>query len=507
MTANLGIKGKGCRNDIINLIILIFIAILLGVYLIATTVMISKDGVFYIERAQKLSSEPISIIKSHPPGYPFLIFGAHKLISFFNDSSSERGWIYTAQSVSLFCRVFALVPLYFIGKLLVGSRNSFWALVILILLPYSAKYGSDTLRDWPHILFLAMGFLLLLWGAKQGKWAMFGLVGLACGLGHIIRPECAQLVVYGILWLLIGLFLPRRNMSRPKLVFALFILIVGFTIPTALYVKARGKILPRKVEVLISSSHQLQSKVVQDPKIDCYSNEFNMAESIPINVIKAIGELFEGISNNLMHFFMLPLMLGFHLRFRKRAATTDVEKFFIPVFIVFNIMMAVLLYSHWKYISRRHCLPLVVFTIFYVPTGLCALSEWLAVKFPKGRLENYRKPRLWFFILIITGLVGCTPKLLRPINVDKKAYKEAAQWLRENTGENDLLAVFDKRIGFYAERKRLVYVKSIPDGAQYVVTAVRSGNEKLDADKGLRKELSLWINREKTKKIVVYKIL
>lgn len=506
MAAKLEAKCKGYKSDAINLAILVFITSSLGVYLIATTVLIAGDGVFYIEQAQKLSSDPIKVIEAHPPGYAFLIFVAHKFVSLFSDSSSVCTWIYSAQSVNLLCRVLALVPLYFIGKLLVGSRNSFWALVVLILLPYPAEYGSDVLRDWPHILFLATGFLFLLWGAKQGRLWMFGVVGLAAGFGHIIRPECAQLMLYGVLWLLIGLFQSKRNMNRRKIVCALFILLIGFVIPIAPYMKVRGRILPRKLKALIASSCWLQKEEIQESKIE-YLNNVYAAESLPINVVKAIGKLIGEISNNLMHFFILPLLLGIHSRFRKKSVSTNVERFIVPVFIVFNIIMMVMLYGGWKYISRRHCMPLVVFTIFYVPVGLHIMSDWLAVRFSKRQLEKCQKSQLWFLILFITGLAICAPKLLQPIRADKEAYKTAAQWLKENTQKNDLIAVSDNRISFYAERKRLVYNKNIPMGAQYAVTVVKNEDEKLDASKDVRKEFSLWIDKnKKTKKIVIYRV-
>jgi len=40
------------RSDIMNLLILVLVATGLGVYLVATTVVISKDGVVYIELAK-----------------------------------------------------------------------------------------------------------------------------------------------------------------------------------------------------------------------------------------------------------------------------------------------------------------------------------------------------------------------------------------------------------------------------------------------------------------------
>ena len=110
MATKLETKRKGYKSDVINLAILVFITSSLGVYLIATTVLIANDGVFYIEQAQKLSSDPIKIIEANPPGYVLLIFVAHKFVSFFSDSSSVYTWIYSAQSVNLLCIVLALVP-------------------------------------------------------------------------------------------------------------------------------------------------------------------------------------------------------------------------------------------------------------------------------------------------------------------------------------------------------------------------------------------------------------
>ena len=81
------------KQNLIHITVLSAIALVIGIYLIATTVLIAKDGVFYIERAQQLPKDPISVIKAHPPGYPFLIFVAHKFISLFSNGSSVQIWI------------------------------------------------------------------------------------------------------------------------------------------------------------------------------------------------------------------------------------------------------------------------------------------------------------------------------------------------------------------------------------------------------------------------------
>jgi len=502
---------KKHQEDTVNLIILLFIASLLGIYLIATTVLIADDGVYYIKQAQKFSSDPRSVIIPHPPGYPFLIFIAHKFVMLFSSSLSILVWIYSAQSITLLCRLLAIIPLYFIGKLLVGPRNSFWALLILILLPYPAEFGSDALRDWPHVLFLASGFLFLLKGSKDGKWWMFGIVGLAGGLGHIIRPECAQLVIYGVLWLLIRLFLPTHKMNRPKLVCALFILLIGFALPAAPYVRERGRIIPIKLKQLIDYSKEdtvyfFHTRSEQKVNIDSHNRIYGIMNLFG-KIAQAMGRLIGGISDNLMYFFLPALLIGFYYRFRKQSMATAVERFFFPVFIVLNVIMMILLYYSQGYISRRHCLPLVVFSIFYVPIGLQIFAEWLSNRSSKGCLEDNPKPQLWFFILVAVGVTICLPKLVRPLRIEKKGYRDVANWLKENTAKEDIISVPDHRISFYAERDKSAS-ENTSEGIDYIVSLVKDENKKSETGGTMKEKLSLWLDERRKKcRLIIYEVL
>jgi hypothetical protein len=483
MVTTLEAKYKERKEDFFNLFILVLIASVLGIYLIATTVLIAKDGVFYIERAQKLSSDPVGVLKAHPPGYPFLIFVAHKFATLFADNSSVFTWIYSAQSATLLCRLIALVPLYFIGKFLIGGKRSFWAVLILMILPYPAEYGSDALRDWPHILFLAVGFLFLLWGSERGKWWIFGMIGLVAGLGCIIRPECVQLVVYGILWLLIRLLKPKCNMSRSALLCALFILLIGFAIPTVPYVIEAGRILPSKLEDLVDSSGGYITSFFQAQSEKEVSFESNNSVYIIIsslgNIAKAIGRLIRRISENLMYFFVPALLIGIYCRFRKQSTPADIEGFFVPVFIVLNVIIMILLYYRYEYIDRRHCLPLVVFLIFYVVTGLEVLSNRLGCRNTQSRSEADINSRRWFFILLAIGIGICLPKLFRPNRIEKKNYREAARWLREQSDPQDLIVTFDSRITFYAEREAIQFTDDIPFDTKYLVRKFENEEEVL----------------------------
>lgn len=512
MVAALESKYKEHKDDVINLLILILIASVIGIYLIATTVLISRDGVSYIERAQKLSSDPVGIVKGHPPGYPFLVLIAHRLVTLFTNSSSVFTWIYTAQSVTLLCRLIALIPLYFIGKFLVGSRRSFWAILILIVLPYPAEFGSDALRDWPHILFLSTGLLFLIWGSRFGKWWFFAIAGLAAGLGHTIRVECAQIVIYGMWWLLISLFLPRLNISRLKAICLTLILLIGFAIPAAPYMKVRGRVLPPKLKSIISCNITWQSSGLEQSSFDGTPAIYT-ASGMPIDILKALGKLVQQTSEDLMYFFVLPLIVGLYCHFRKLRKVLLTERFFIFAMIVLYVVMMVLLYMNYSYISRRHCMPIIVFTTFYIPVGLQIIARWLSKRTSKNGLAVRKNRQRWFFILAAVGFGICTAKFYRitPLSWKKQGYIDTAKWLKENTSEKDLIAMEDSQIGFYAQRSsRRIDGEKIPGGITYVVKFLdgKQAEDSITFNREVRKRCSVWMNEKKMKKrIVIYEVL
>ena len=331
MTAKSVVKSGENKTDLINLLILLFIAAVIGIYLIFTTVLISKDGVYYIEEAQQFACDPIKIIRHHTPGHPVFILLAHKFVSLFISNTSNQAWIYSAQSVTLLCRLLTLIPLYLIGKLLVGSKKSFWAILILICLPFPTKMACDVVREWPHLLFLATGLLFLIWASREGKWWMFAIAGLVSGLGHAIRPECAQVVLYGMLWAVITLFHPKRNMSRPKTICLTIILIAAFSIPTAPHMKLRGQILPPQLRNLfISDTADLSDAAIDTDFVKLKS--VYAVSGVSSHVLTAFGRLLTRLSEHLLYFFILPLIVGLYYHFRRIHNFLFKESFFINRF-------------------------------------------------------------------------------------------------------------------------------------------------------------------------------
>ena len=154
-------------------------------------------------------------------------------------------------------------------------------------------------------------------------------------------------------------------------------------------------------------------------------------------------------------------------------------------------------------------MPLVVFSIFYVPIGLQIFAEWLNSRFYKGRLENKPKSQLWFFVLVAVGIFICMPKLLRPLRIEKKGYRDVAEWLKENTAEEDVIAVPDYRIGFYAGREITTNENhNALEELDYIVNLVKGEEEELSFKGAVEKKLSLWLDEQRKKyKLIIYKVL
>ena len=161
--------------------------------------------------------------------------------------------------------------------------------------------------------------------------------------------------------------------------------------------------------------------------------------------------------------------------------------------ITLYIAMLVILHMERGYISRRHCVPLVIFMVFYIPSGIESMAQWWCGKTKKNSSSDIRRMTL---ILLVTGMGICLPKLLS--NKSSKAgYAAAAVWINANTAKNAVIAVPDLRITFYAERKGIL-IKSPKDHlrADYYVELVE-GN-------GREGEVSYWVDQRKKKKVVIY---
>jgi 4-amino-4-deoxy-L-arabinose transferase-like glycosyltransferase len=494
------------RQDFIHIAILATITLVIGVYLIATTVLIARDGTYYIKLAKRIADNPVEAIRNIPSwGYPLLIHLMHKVIGLFYGTMSLQGWIISAQAVSLISKVIASVALYFVGSYFVGSRISFWGILILSALPDSAEYGSDALTNWPSIMFLALGFLLLSLGSQFRKNWLFGWAGIVAGLGYLVRSECCQLILYGSAWLIFNLVRPQGKMRRTKAARALFLLLAGFAIIAIPYMQSKGYVFPKqgiwKLPAVLSMGN------------DSIGSAFNVNMCLAgLSMGKIIGNetlIITNMCETLVYYFIPALLVGCYYYFRKQTKSLE-QTFFAAAFIIVNVAIMLWQSSLQGILSRRYTLALVAFTIFYIPVGFHVIVCWLSRKTFKNVVRTEEKIRRWFFILMVVGFGICAAKLIRitPLRWEEQGYRDTAKWLNKNTMSADIIAVPDPRITFYAERKGLEYDEKIPEQVDYIVRIVGSDDERMVLDKETKEEYSTWVTKhKKSTKLVTYKVI
>jgi hypothetical protein len=485
-----------------DLLILLGLTLALGIYMIANTAVIAKDGVLYIERAQHLPTQFAKILNTNEPfGFPALIFGTHRLLAVFSETDSNLRWILSGQILVFFCRFVAVGVLYFFGKGLFDRRRAFWGVLVLIFLPYPAEIGADVLRDWPHLLFLFAGLLCLYQGIRKEHWGYFFASGLLSGFGYLIRPECAQVVIYGIIFFILTIvIIPHRYASVRKNWFYAM-LPAGFLavfIPYACCVK---NAVPTKLQKLYSNVLYLQ----MPPK--------EMIESGPCvtqagvisgmkQVVPAGSHLLQRLTENLMYFFFGPAIVGIWCFFLKSQNRNS--RWLIAMFIGFYVLVLCLLYIHWGYISKRHVLALTAMLCFFVPSGLEVISGWLC----RSPDKNRRCSETWFIVLTAIGIAACIPKLARPIGHDKTHYREASVWIAENTPLRARFYTFDRRIPFYAHRSYRIY----PDAQRfkanfnqpYLITSSKDGQLEIPLSPELLLQARFPLDKE-DKAVLIYR--
>ncbi len=489
---------KDVRHTI-HITILAVVTLAIGIYLISTTVLISKDGVIYIEIAQKMAGNITDAVRAtkQAPGYPFLIYGMHQILGLFYGDDLLQGWIISAQAVSLLSKLIASIALYFVGSYFVGSRFSFWSVLILSLLPDALDFGADALTDWSSLMFLAIGFLLLLVGVEYHKQWLWGLAGIVAGLGYLIRPECGQIAFYGGIWLVYNLVRPQGEMRRGQAAGSLVLFAAGFAMIALPYILSKGYIF---------SERRMWKLPVQ---LKMHSENLSLA-GVSVEKMTGNATIINNLCETLVYYFIPFLAIGAVYYFRKHPKTSA-QAFFITAFILLNVAIALWQSSALGYLSRRHTLPLIAFTIFFVPVGLQMIAEWLSSKKVWNKLSEREDAHRWFLILTFVGISICGVKLMRkaPLRWEKQGYRDTAAWLNEHTEPNDMIAVPDKRISFYAERKGQVYSEKIPKRAAYIVTiAGRKEGKDVVFNREIKEVYSTEISRKKKDgKVFIYQIV
>jgi hypothetical protein len=144
-------------------------------------------------------------------------------------------------------------------------------------------------------------------------------------------------------------------------------------------------------------------------------------------------------------------------------------------------------------------------TVFFVPLGIETVAGLFSRKKTElGNIIDSKKQGVIFIGLIIVGILVCLLKLAEPMG--KVGFRKAAEYLKQNTPPDAIVAAPDNRLAFYAQREGLEYREQISGQADYIVKVIKEGDGKQDGNENISEVYSTWVDKKENSKLVIYKV-
>jgi hypothetical protein len=145
-------------------------------------------------------------------------------------------------------------------------------------------------------------------------------------------------------------------------------------------------------------------------------------------------------------------------------------------------------------------------TVFYIYTGIEQVALWAERK----KAPNFRVPQKWIRALLAIGILICLSKCFDPLGEDKRAYFDAARWIKANSQEEEWFYTHDHRIPFYAERNFFYYGHADgfllePYAAKYLVIPEKNNRTQDEIPERMRFEMSFSPEDGKGEGVVIYR--
>jgi hypothetical protein len=501
--------GYWRRADFLFLITLLVIAGGMRLWHLNHTEVTARDSIGFIRIAWRMGTEPfVNVLReSHQhPGFPAAILATAKIMGhepasanpFDPDPAAPKQFQRAAQILSSISSTLLVVPMYLLGRILIGSIGSFWACLLFQALPASGRLFADGLSEGLFLL-MATTALLSAWMClddmhpKKNRYLYWALLtGFFSGAAYLIRPE--GLFIGGWAFLGIGLLAWRQKNDRKQrllqmgAVAATLLLVGGPFVATIGHITTK----PTAKQILEGEDTPLpgtenKPALTQNP---FQSPTATFAMDLPLAVwweggaAGTLQRLFWGAhaliytwTRGMFWVFGLPIFWTIW-RNRQRLWTLRM----LPVW-GFVLTMAAALFkvaSQMGYLSDRHMILLLllgcypgIWGIFDLFSPIC---NWLGKRgWPRSADAL---PSLVVAGLIVTPLV----RTLEPLHSNRTGFREAGEWIMENSRPGDPVIDGFCWTHYYAGR---VFTEIGPKGipisdppVQYIIVE-RSNNKHL----------------------------
>jgi hypothetical protein len=363
--------------DVGSVALLLLIASSVRLYLVRNTEVAARDSIGFIRYASQLGHQPWTEVlraTEQPPLYALAIQAASKPVRHFMDAPESIVMQRSAQLVSAIAGILLVLPMYFLGRELFDRGIAFWAIVLFECLPATGRFLSDGLSEATFLLFVASALWLGVRSLRMRSPIGFALAGLCGGLAYLTRIE-GGMVVASIGLVLVGCQAirvqrwPLRQFMTCAAALAIAALVVagpymavigGITIKESI----RRTIQDQTIETQTSTTGGLPLAVWWPGEKDASRGWWGLW---------ALGT---ELSRGAFHVGWPAALLGLWVC-RARIRWT-------PGLWVLLLLCTIMALALWRlanvmgYLSDRHCLIILLWTMYWTAAGFKAAGGWLA---------------------------------------------------------------------------------------------------------------------------------
>lgn len=423
------------------LLVLLAVSLGLHAWLVSRIQVTARDGLAFARIALELSQARVTpahdgdtrkgvqeVLKAsqHPPGYPLAVLGTWQVVRQFSAADLPTQVLKSAQVVSLIAAALLVVPTYWLGRMLFGSKFIGLAAALLFqTLPSIAHLTSDTLTESLYLLLASTALLFGVRGLRRRSVGMFLLCGVFTALTYLVRPEGVMfLLAVGVTVAGLGVV---RAWTRTEAVGKLLALGISFALTALPYMLVIGGFSNKNsVQQFMHGAPppawQQPHGAVRSPLLVA---DFYGQGSKPVWAATAVMKE----TSKAAHYGVFALGLVGLLAHRRRVAADPGLAVLLALAAVNLSVLAALAFKQ-EYVSERHTVLLVLLLSLFAAAALRPVWHSFGVTWKHGPCA-----------LLALLVAGAVVPALKPPHETRLGHPHAGRYLAEHVGPQD--AVID----------------------------------------------------------------
>ncbi len=420
-------------------------AVVLRVYLIATTESVARDSVTFVSYAKGLRTAPIAEMRSQDqhPLYPASILAVHALVGRWLADSDPFQWARAGQLASMLAAVLGVWGAYLLGKTMWDSRVGVFTALFLAIFPEHCQASGNALSDPLHLALYLLGFVCVLRAMQTGQIAWLGGAGVLSALAFLTRPEGGSILLIGCLIALTGC--DRIRWPWKQRLVSVLVLVVCFFAVAGPYMAAVGRLVQKK--------NLFELFGIERPE--------QAERPIPLSEPRGEGDRWvRGDTDlplplHLLYYWIRSCRVVYWLLAVPALLLPGLRRPFglWPVLAAMGLHFALLhaLHLSYGYVSLRHLLVVSGLTLPFSAATFVWLVDSASAAYAAKKGQPARVVRRSAYVVGTLALIAPTlPWMLEPIGENRGYLTRAGRWLAQHSRPGELVLTTRTRVAFYA---------------------------------------------------------